>query len=148
MYLLTCNALRGEVNRVITAEIYSLSRDYNSGGLRELVYTLQTRKDSWGRTGAVYLLSDAGLRKIAGNLDAWPRDIEPRSQVEVRFRISTAGEEKTHPVSARIEPVPGVGWIMVGTDTSEMDRSLVRFGWATVWGILAITALIGFLGRW
>ena len=49
---------------------------------------------------------------------------------------------------AHIEQLPGGYWLLVGTDTSEMERSLRRFGWATVWGIGAITALIGLLGRW
>ncbi|MEJ0099644.1 MAG: HAMP domain-containing sensor histidine kinase [Pseudomonadota bacterium] len=148
VYLLTRNALRSEVNRVITSELYDLSRDYNAGGMAELVYTLRSRTDSWGRTGAVYLLADSNLRPIAGNLTAWPRDIEPRANVEVRFRISTAGEESTHPVSAHLVQLPRGEWLLVGTDTSEMERSLRRFGYATVWGILAITALIGLLGRW
>jgi signal transduction histidine kinase len=51
-------------------------------------------------------------------------------------------------VRARIVQVPGGGWLLVGSDTSEMQRSLRRFGWATLWGIIAISGLIGILGRW
>jgi signal transduction histidine kinase len=39
-------------------------------------------------------------------------------------------------------------WLLVGTDTSEMQRALRRFGWASMWGVLAITLLIAVLGRW
>ncbi len=119
VFLLTRNALHGEVNRVVTAELEGLAREYNSGGLGALVYTLRSRSDSWGRTGAVYLLTDPLLRKMEGNLEAWPRDIDPRDRAEVQFRISAASEEKTHPVNAHIVQVPGVGWLLVGTDNQR-----------------------------
>jgi signal transduction histidine kinase len=154
VYFFTRNALRGEIGRVVLAEMDTLSRDYNNGGAQQLVLALRARAESWGRTRAVYLLTDIALRPIAGNLNAWPRDIQPPRDVEpnvlteVQFRITASSAEKTHPVSAYIVQVPGVGWLLVGTDISEMERSLGRFAWATVWGIVAITALIGLLGRW
>src|SRR6185369_2752638 len=148
VYLLTRNALRGEVSRVVTAELDALARDYRAGRVGALMNSLRARTDSWGRTGAVYLLTDTALRPMAGNLSAWPRDIEPENNAEVQFRITASSAEKTHPVSAYIVQVQGVGWLLVGTDIIEMERSLRRFGWATVWGIGAITALIGLLGRW
>jgi len=148
VFLLTRGALESEVNRVINAELDDLARDYSGGGLGELVHTLRSRTDSWGRTGAVYLLTDPSLRPMAGNLSAWPRDVQARGTALVRFRITAAGEEKTHPVSAHIVQLPDRRWLLVGTDTSEMERSLRNFAWATVWAIGAITALIGLLGRW
>ncbi|HTQ35640.1 MAG TPA: HAMP domain-containing sensor histidine kinase [Steroidobacteraceae bacterium] len=150
VFWLTSRALKSEVDRVIYAELDDLRRDYLSGGLGELVHALRSRTDSWGRTGAVYLLTDSSstLRPIAGNLSAWPRDIQPHGDALVRFRITAAGEEKTHPVSAYIVQLTDRRWLLVGTDTSEMERSLRNFAWATVWAIGAITALIGLLGRW
>lgn len=148
VFLLTRNALEGEVRRVINAELDELSRDYAAGGLGELVFVLRSRSDSWGRTGAVYLLTDPSLRPMAGNLTAWPRDVTPAHDSEARFRIAAAGEQATHPVLAQQVQLPGGGWLLVGTDTSEMEKSLKRFGWATLWGIAAITALIALLGRW
>jgi signal transduction histidine kinase len=150
VFLLTRNALRSELSRVVNAELADLVREYNTGGMIELVHALRDRADNWARAGAVYLLTDSALRPVpeAGNLSAWPRDIEPRDQSEVQFRITASSEQKTHPVSAYVVQVPGGGWLLVGTDTSEMERSLRNFGWATAWGIVAITALIGLLGRW
>lgn len=148
VYLLTRNALEREVQRVITAELDELERRYDSGGLYELINVLGSRADSWGRTGAVYLLADAELQPLAGNLTAWPRVITPQHDGEARFRIATATEQVTHPVRARIVRVPEVGWLLVGTDVSEMRKALRRFAWATLWGVVAITALIGLLGGW
>lgn len=148
VYLLTRNALEREVARVITAELDEMQRRYSAGGLGELVHMLQSRTDSWGRTGAVYMLTDAAMRPLAGNLSAWPRDITPKNNTEARFRLAAEGEQSTHPVRGHILRIPGGGWLLVGTDTSEMEKSLRRFGWATVWGIAAISALIVLLGRW
>lgn len=148
VFLLTRNALENEVNRVVDAELEGMARDYNSGGMGNLVHTLRLRADSWQRLGAIYLLTDPALLKQEGNLSSWPRDIQPRSNVRVHFRIGAVGEEKTHPVTARIVQLPGGSWLLVGTDTSEMENSLRRFAWATLWGICAITALIALLGRW
>lgn len=148
VFLLTRNALQSEVRAVITAEVRELARDYVTGGLGELVYALRIRSDRWGRTGAVYLLADPGLRPVAGNLTAWPRDVEAAPDTEVRFRIAAAGELATHPVLAYVVRLPDGGWLLVGTDVSEMEKNLLRFAWATLWGVAAITALIVLLGRW
>ena len=147
VYLLTRSALENEARRVINSELYALAHDYE-GGMGNLVHSLRSRSDSWGRTGAVYLLTDPGLRPIEGNLSAWPREIQPRSRADVSFRLQVTSEEKIHPVMAHIEQLPGGYWLLVGTDSSEMERSLRRFGLSSLWGIVAITALIALLGRW
>jgi signal transduction histidine kinase len=148
VWLLTRNALENEVRRVMTAELDKLAQDYAQGGVGELYYVLRSRSDSWGRTGAVYLLADSALVPMVGNLSAWPRDVQPVHDSEVRFRIAAAGEMTTHPVRAHVVMLSGGHWLLVGTDTSEMERALRRFGWASMWGVIAITVLIVLLGRW
>jgi signal transduction histidine kinase len=148
VWLLTRNALEREVRRVMAAELDKLSQDYTKGGVNELIWVLNSRADSWGRTGAVYLLTDASMMRNAGNLQSWPRDVVPRHDSEVRFRIAAAGELTTHPVRAHLVMLAGGYWLLVGTDTSEMERALRRFGWASTGGVLAISLLIVLLGRW
>jgi signal transduction histidine kinase len=148
VWLLTRNALEREVRRVMTAELDKLGQDYVKGGLGELAWVLRGRADSWGRTGAVYLLADPNMVRKEGNLSAWPRDVVPRHNAEARFRIAAAGELGSHPVRANMVMLAGGWWLLVGTDTSEMERALRRFGWASAWGVAAITLLIVLLGRW
>ena len=150
VFLLTREALQREIHAVVSAEMENLAEDFSDGGIGNLVDVLRSRTDSWGRSGAVYLLADQSLARIAGNLAAWPDDVKPVGASEARFRIEPqAGEKSTrHPVWARVEQLPGSYWLLVGTDTTESDRALRRFGWATVWGIGLITTLIGVLGWW
>lgn len=148
VFLLTRGALEGEIHAVVSTELENLAEDFSAGGIDSLVEVLRSRTDSWGRTGAVYLLSDSSLTPIAGNLSAWPEDVTPARSSDAKFAIVThvAGVSTRHTVWARIEKLPGNYWLLVGTDTSESDRAMRRFGWATVWGIGLITSLIGLLG--
>lgn len=148
VFLLTRSALQREIHAVVTAEMDSLAEDFNDGGIDSLIEVLRSRTDSWGRTGAVYLLTDESLQPLAGNLAAWPADVSPVSGHEVQFQIETSAPARspTHPVWARVERLPGNYWLLVGTDTSESRRALRRFGLATLWGIGLITTLIGLLG--
>jgi len=150
VFLLTRSALQREIHAIVSAELEDLAEDYRDGGTASLISVLRAHTDSWGRTGAVYLLTDEALRPLAGNLTAWPEDVRPVESHEVRFRIVTGAEgpHSTHPVWARVVQLPGDYWLLVGTDTSESERSLRRFGLATIWGIGLITALICVLGWW
>jgi len=142
VYLVTRNALEREIAAVVRAELADLSDDLRLGGLPQVAATLRLRADSWGRTGAVFLMADAGFRPVAGNLSAWPRDIELNGAEMVEFDIAAheRGETVLHPVEARIERLPNGYWLLVGADTSERERVLQSFGLATLWGI-ALTAL-------
>jgi signal transduction histidine kinase len=148
VWLLTRNALEREVGRVMAAELDKLAQDYTKGGIGELVWVLRSRSDSWVRAGAVYLLTDSSMAPMAGNLSAWPSDVTPAHNSEARFRIAAAGEVGSYPVRAHMVMLSGGYWLLVGTDISEMERALRRFGWASIWGVLAITLLIAALGRW
>jgi signal transduction histidine kinase len=150
VFLLTRGALQREVHAVVNAELENLAEDFSDGGIGSLIEVLRSRSDSWVRSGAVYLLADPSLMPLAGNLTAWPADVMPARGSEAKFRIEThVGNAPTrHTVWARVEQLPGSYWLLVGTDTSESDRAMRRFGWATVWGIGLITALIGALGWW
>jgi signal transduction histidine kinase len=142
VYLVTRNALEREIAAVVRAELADLSDDLRLGGVPQVAATLRLRADSWGRTGAVFLMADSSFRPVAGNLSAWPRDIALSGTEMVEFDIAAheRGETVLHPVEARIERLPNGYWLLVGADTSERERVLQSFGLATLWGI-ALTAL-------
>ena len=147
VYLVTRSALEREITAVIRAEVNDLGDDLRLGGVERLAATLRLRADSWGRTGAVFLLADEQFRPVAGNLSAWPRDIEvtpstPSNEKMVEFEIAAQerGSPVLHPVEARIERLSNGYWLLVGADTSERLGVLRRFGLATLWGT-GLTAL-------
>ncbi len=149
VWWLTRNALDREVQRVMNAELVKLEQVYaKNGSIGDVAWALRERSDSWGRTGAVYLLVDRNMTRVEGNLTAWPLDVEPRHDSSVSFRIAADGELGSHPVRAQVVTLADGYWLLVGTDISEMERALRRFGWASVWGVLAITLLIVTLARW
>jgi len=142
VYLLTRNALEREIATVVRSEVDDLSDDLRLGGVDQVAATLELRSDSWGRTGAVFLLADRKLQRIAGNLTEWPRDVPAQSAERVEFDIDAQerGAQVLHPVEARIEKLSNGYWLLVGADTSERRDVLRSFGLATLWGI-ALTAL-------
>lgn len=148
VYLLTRNVLQREFDRIVAEEVQDLRDDFDSGGIDGLRAALQRREDGWGRLGAVYLLADASLVRVAGNLTAWPDDARPAPGARLHFRIDAdaRGGVDSHPVDARCEPLPGGYWLLVGTDTSDREATLRRFGIATLWGVGLTTALVLALG--
>ena len=142
VYLLTRNALEREIATVVRSEVDDLQDDLRLGGVEQVAATLRLRSDSWGRTGAVFLLADRKLQRVAGNLTEWPRDVPAQSAELVEFDINAneRGAQVQHPVEARIEKLADGYWLLVGADTSERQGVLRSFGLATLWGI-ALTAL-------
>ena len=142
VYLVTRSALEREIAAVIRTEVDDLGDDLRLGGVGRVAATLRLRADSWGRTGAVFLLADDTFRPVAGNLSAWPRDIEVKPSTMVEFEIAALerGSPVLHPVEARIERLANGYWLLVGADISERQAVLRRFGLATLWGT-GLTAL-------
>src|ERR1044071_7491399 len=88
VYFLTARVLDHEVDAVIQAEVTGLVDDYRRGGILQLIDTLNRRADSWGRTGAVYLLADPNGNRIGGNIGSWPREFDAAEGEEwVEFEI-------------------------------------------------------------
>jgi signal transduction histidine kinase len=148
VYLLTRGALEREITAVIHAEVEDLADDLRLGGVGRVAATLRLRTDSWGRTGAVFLLADQEFRPVAGNLSEWPHDIVPRPGTMARFDIIARerGAAVLHPVQARIERLENGYWLLVGADTSERQKVLRRFGLATLWGTLLTAVCVWTLG--
>jgi signal transduction histidine kinase len=147
-FLITERGLVREVDVVITTELDGLKDDYDAGGLKALVDTLNRRTDSWGRTGAVYLLVDAADRKIAGNLSGWPTEGSLQGgwlQFDIIARERNL--DSYHPVRAEVYNL-GHYRLLVGTDISELRRIARRLRDTTLWGIALAALLSGVIGWW
>lgn len=136
VYFLTARVLDREVDAVINTEVGHLVDDYARGGLLQLVSTLHRRADSWGRSGAVYLLTEANGYPIAGNLARWPQNVESYDDwIEFEIDASEAGGVVSHPVRAHVFLLPGNRRLLVGTDILERRRLASRLRTAMFWGV-------------
>lgn len=147
VYFLTARVLDREVDAVIRAEVDNLVDDYMRGGLIQLVSALHRRSDNWGRTGAVYLLTEANGYPIAGNLANWPREIATYGDwIEFNIDASESGGAAKHPVRAQTLRLPGGRRLLVGTDILERRKLASRLRTAMFWGVgssVALAALVG-----
>jgi hypothetical protein len=124
--LIAQRELAREVDLVIATELEGLRDEYEEGGLQSLVETLNRRTDSWGRSGAVYMLIDASGNRVAGNLSAWP-EVPPGEHQWVEFDLTARehGAEVDHPVRAGIYTLDAHR-LLVGTDVSERRKFAAR----------------------
>jgi len=137
VYFLTARVLDREVDVIIQAEVTGLVEDYRRGGLLQLIDTLNRRADSWGRTGAVYLLADSSGNRIGGNIARWPNEFassEGHEWVEFEIDASEHGGIVTHPVRAHLFRLPDGVRLLVGTDILERTRLASRLRNAMLWG--------------
>ena len=144
VYFLTTRVLENEADAVISAELEGLTDEYRRDGLSGLADELSFRADSWGQTGAVYLLVDANLIKEGGNLTSWPFDGIPSTQW-TQFDLKSPREDdkvRMHPVRASVSLLPDNHRLLVGLDVTQQRRFASTFRYATLWGI-GLTALAG-----
>jgi len=149
IYQITKTRLIDEIDAVITAELEGLKDEYHRGGLPQLADELTWRTDSWGTTGAVYLLVDGNLVKEGGNISSWPSGIPREGWTEFPLSARRPNDDLVlHAVRANIVPLVGGYRLLVGIDVTQERRFIATFRTATLWGIVA-TALIGVLaGSW
>ncbi|HTP39241.1 MAG TPA: HAMP domain-containing sensor histidine kinase [Steroidobacteraceae bacterium] len=148
VYLVTQRALEREVDLVIETELEDLKEQYDTDGLSRLVQLLNRRVDSWGRTGAVYLLVDSSDEPQAGNLTSWPRETPDAGRwLEFTIIAREHGMDVDHPVRARIFNL-GAYRMLVGTDVSERQRVVRRLRAATLWGITLTALFTALIGVW
>jgi len=134
VYFLTARVLDREVDAVIQAEVNGLVDVYRQGGLLQLIGTLHRRADSWGRTGAVYLLANPDGSRIAGNIARWPSQVVANNQwLEFDIDATERGQVVSHPVRARALALAGGPTLLVGTDILERKRLASRLRNAMFW---------------
>ncbi|HMB71999.1 MAG TPA: two-component sensor histidine kinase, partial [Gammaproteobacteria bacterium] len=118
-YWSTIGSLERQSDSVIEAEMQGLAEQYRRRGVPGLVEIIQerARRDTDGRS--VYLFVTPDLRPLAGNLTAWPAELN-RSSGWVNFvKIDASSTEI--PARARVLQVGPEGYmLMVGRANDEL----------------------------
>jgi signal transduction histidine kinase len=143
MYWSTIGFLERQTNEVIDAEITGLREQYERRSLVGLVDVIRDRVRRPGQERSVYLLVDAGLRPLAGNMSAWPPQFDrPAELIEFTYTDS-AGTQV--PVRARLMRVGNGFRLLVGREIRELAQLNQTFRRASIWG-LTLTMGLALLG--
>lgn len=148
IYWSTIGYLERQTDEVIEAELNGLNEQYEQRGMVGLAEVIQdrVRRDTEGRS--VYLLVDPALRKIAGNVDAWPHEFDRAGQVTFNLNQPNDlnqpnGDEV--PVRGRVLGV-GPGYrLLVGREIREFERVRQVLRQASIWG-LSLTMGLALIG--
>ncbi|MEM6578282.1 MAG: HAMP domain-containing sensor histidine kinase, partial [Pseudomonadota bacterium] len=139
LYASVNSIISTETRSVVEAELAGLSDDYQRLGVLGLASAIERRIETSDKRDAIYLLADRRGRAIAGNLAAWPPNIEPGGGW-VDLELIRTDTEQPVPVSAASLRLQGGERLLVGRDASalrQFDNALYRSViWALFGGLL------------
>lgn len=139
IYWTTAQAITRQTDDTITAEIDALYQHYDTEGLTGLVHTIEDRDSTQGVTGGLYLLTDPSLRRIAGNVSAWPVGAKEMGDWLVFGLTGHSGEAAFG--RGRAFLLPGGFRLLVGRDMRALERFQSLMVEAMAWACAATLAL-------
>lgn len=110
-----------QITQTVDAEITTLRDEYDMGGIRRLIFTLDARArrpDSY-----LYLLTTAAGEGLAGNVGSLTAGVLERAGwTETAYRKLEALEQTEHHALAKIVQLSGGFRLLVGRDLEERER--------------------------
>lgn len=142
VYQGTIGVIERQTDATITAEIRGLAERFSDGGLPDLVAAVEARSGQDAPTDNVYLLVAPTLKRLAGNLSAWPEVAVPDEWVA--FPVTKRDGERVaqRKVRARAFVLPGGFRLLVGRDSEDQERFRLLFFEAALW-VAAGTLVFG-----
>lgn len=142
-YVFAVRVIDTEVQSTVEAELRGLAEQFNRDGYAALVTAIRSRVTG-SEPDAVYLLTDAFGRRMAGNLQQWP----PVIVVDGRWQtLDLYREDSTTPtvVGLRAFVLPGGMQLLVGRDLKARSL-LASLTVRTLLLIALIAAILMFIG--
>jgi len=140
----TRRLINEQITQTVDAEIVTLQDEYDIGGIRRLIFTLDARArrpDSY-----LYLLTTAAGEGLAGNVGSLTAGILERAGwAETAYRKLEDLEQTEHHALVRIVQLSGGFRMLVGRDLEERDRMHDVVIGAGRWS-LAIVVVLGIAG--
>jgi signal transduction histidine kinase len=144
VYWSTASYVRSRSDQVIAAEQGLLLRAYGSAGRRGLVAAIEQRMDEELFAGGQYLLVDSSSAPVAGNLKAWPAELEGSSGWgNVSVPEGSAGAADRRVLRATFDTLSDGSRLLVGKDLEGLDDFAKKINTALLWGISLIFVLAG-----
>jgi signal transduction histidine kinase len=140
----TRRLINEQITQTVDSEIVTLQDEYDLGGIRRLIFTLDARArrpDSY-----LYLLTTAAGEGLAGNVGSLTAGVLERSGwTETAYRKLEDLEQTEHHALAKIVQLSGGFRMLVGRDLEERDRMHDVVIDAGRWS-LAIVVILGIAG--
>jgi signal transduction histidine kinase len=138
----TAGTLDREIEAVIVADTRAIADRMRDFGLPGAIASINDRITRAADENAIYLLADPGLSPIAGNVDAWPKEVPSTagwSQVQLLHR------NKPHLTRVLAVDLPGHFHLLVGRDVEDRVaiRNLIIHALAWAGAIALVLALAG-----
>jgi hypothetical protein len=119
VYWSTTAAVSRQIETTIDAELRGLAEQFRQRGVIGLSQAIERRSTQNADGRALYLLTDAEFRPLAGNLDRWP-DGEPDEEGWVTFRMANPSTPRGFDFGrARTFDLGGRFHLLVGHDVRE-----------------------------
>jgi len=143
-YLNTKRELDSQTDQTIEAEISGLAEQYQRQGLGGLSDVIISRSMRGGQ--ALYLLTDALRRPIAGNLDGWPEIIyRPDNFIEFNYERRVGGVSTLRRARGRLFQLSGGFQLIVSRDVHERHETARFLGTTLPWSVLMML-ILGLIG--
>ena len=144
VYLSTASFVRSQSDREIAAEQALLRRTYDRAGRQALIDRIGRRVAKQTIAGMRYLLADPSFATLAGNLGAWPPELQVANGVG-SFRTTNGGQNPAGPalLRAMVETLPDGDHLLVGKEIGDLDRFAAKIGMAMLGAVALIFLLAG-----
>jgi len=130
-----------QITETVDAEVQSLNEQYQIGGIRRLVDTIERRASQPGSN--LYLVTTASGDKLAGNLSDMPNSVlQNEGWAEILYRkTEEASNARPSRAVVRVFTIPGGFHVLVGRDFEERDRLRQILAQPARWSVLLIVVM-------
>jgi len=145
IYFSTANFVESQTEATIEAEITGLNEQYRQRGLTGLIDIIRARSAD-ARSDSIYLITDASLSRLAGNIDGWP-NTRRRNGNWINFPVEAKvrGGVETDAALASVFVLPGGYRLLVGRDLRDAAIFRARITRTLAWAAL-LTLGLGIAG--
>ncbi|HYM03927.1 MAG TPA: HAMP domain-containing sensor histidine kinase [Stellaceae bacterium] len=147
VYFSTAGFVEKQTEATIDAEITGLNEQYEPTDIESFLNIIRSRSATKHSGATVYLITDALLRPLAGNLSGWPRDSQTVRPGWINFPLEVHGQNgaRTDTVLAKVFVLPGGYRMLVGRDLQDARAFRARINQTLAWSGL-LTMALGVVG--
>ncbi|WP_255575361.1 sensor histidine kinase [Caldovatus aquaticus] len=139
----TAGALDRQTNAVLRADALALEERWREAGASGAAEAIEERLAVDAEAESIYFLRAPDGRRLAGNLDRWPPEMEDASAVWADLSVTHDGQRS----EARLHAIrlPGGHRLLVGRDVSDKIRLRQLLAEGLIWaaGFALLFALFG-----